>query len=379
LSNKVVTFDGAPPPGTINFGVGQPSADLLPVDLVAAASAEFFAEAQPFDLNYGVPRGDQRFLDALAEFLTTNYASATSDENLFVTGGNSQAMSLVATVFAEPGDTVFVEEPSYFLAFNIFRDHGLNIVGIPMDDDGPDIGALQDALGSHSPAFFYTIPSYHNPTGICASAERRRAIVNLAQKHKLLIVADEPYQLLYYYDSPPPAYGTMIESADIISLGSFSKILAPGMRLGWIQASDRLLQRILRIGLIHSGGSINHISSHIARCAMTSGSLDKHIDELRSTYRGRVEAMHDALTEHFGDIAEWTRPDGGYFMWLRLLDESIDTKPLKNKALAAETGFSAGSLFSGTSELRNYLRLSFAHYNEDDIREGVARLRPVFD
>lgn len=379
MADNIVTFDGAPPPGTINFGVGQPSADLLPVDLVAAASAEFFAEAQPFDLNYGVPRGDQRFLDALAAFLTSNYQSTASAENLFVTGGNSQAMSLVATVFAKPGDTVFVEEPSYFLAFNIFRDHGLNIVGIPMDDDGPSISALQEALASHDPAFFYTIPSFHNPTGICASAERRQSIVELAGKHELLIVADEPYQLLYYFDMPPPAYGTMIESADIISLGSFSKILAPGMRLGWIQASDPLLQRILRIGLIHSGGSINHISSHIARCAMTNGSLDTHVDALRGAYRGRVEAMHGALTEHFSDIAEWTQPQGGYFTWLRLLDDSIDTRPLKDKALAAETGFSAGSLFSGTSELRNYLRLSFAHYSEDDIREGIARLRPVFD
>lgn len=306
MASKVVTFDGAPPPGTINFGVGQPSADLLPVEVVREAMQSFLAEAQPFDLNYGVPRGDTRFLDALAAFLTENYGVVASPDSLFATGGNSQAMSLVSTVFAKPGDTVFVEEPSYFLAFKIFRDHHLNIVGIPMDDDGPNMDELEAALGQHSPAFFYTIPSYHNPTGLSSSAERRQKVVELARSHNLLVVADEPYQLLYYYGDPPPAYGTMIDSDIVISLGSYSKILAPAMRLGWIQTSEALIQRILRIGLIHSGGCINHISSHVARHAMTRGLLDAHLEKLRDTYRGRVEAMDAALKEHFDGIAEYS-------------------------------------------------------------------------
>jgi DNA-binding transcriptional MocR family regulator len=242
---EVVTFDGAPPPGTINFGVGQPSADLLPVDLVRTASESFLARAQPFDLNYGVPRGDARFLESLAAFLSANYGSAATADDLFVTGGNSQAMDMVSTVFAKPGDTVFVEEPSYFLAFQIFRDHGLNIVGIPMDESGPRIEALEQALTMHSPAFLYTIPSFHNPTGHSSSASRRQDIVRLARKHKFLIVADEPYQLLHYFDKPPPAYGTMTDSGVVISLGSFSKILAPAMRLGWIQTSNAHIEKLL--------------------------------------------------------------------------------------------------------------------------------------
>jgi DNA-binding transcriptional MocR family regulator len=375
---EVVTFDGAPPPGTINFGVGQPSADLLPVDLVKQASESFLARAQPFDLNYGVPRGDARFLESLAAFLTAHYGSAATADNLFVTGGNSQAMGMVSTVFAQPGDTVFVEEPSYFLAFQIFRDHGLNIVGIPMDEDGPRIEALEQALAKHSPAFLYTIPSYHNPTGHSSSASRRQDLVKLARKHKFLIVADEPYQLLHYFDPPPPAYGTMIDSGVVISLGSFSKILAPAMRLGWIQTSNALILKLLTIGFIHSGGCINHISSHIARHAIDTGLLAAHIKDLRDTYRGRVEAMDEALHKHFAGVAEWSRPDGGYFFWLRF-DESVNTGPLRNKALERKAGFTAGSLFSSKRKLRNYLRLSFAHYDEDDIREGISRLRPLFD
>lgn len=375
--SATVTFDAAPPPGTINFGIGQPSADLLPVDLVRQASQSFFDNAQPLELNYGATEGDERFLDSLAAFLTEGYFSAVTSDQLFVTGGASQALDLVSTVFADPGDTVFVEEPSYFLAFQIFRDHGLNIVGIPVDDDGLCIDAIRQELESHKPAFLYTIPSYHNPGGQCTSEARRRQIVELAVEHDFLIVADEVYQLLYYYDAPPPAYGTMTASDRVVSLGSFSKILAPGMRLGWIQTSADLRDKLMAAGFLNSGGSINHISSHIVRQTIDNGSLASHIKNLRHVYRGRVEAMDDALHEHFSGIAEWTRPDGGYFFWIRF-DESIDTAPLRDKARELETGFQGGAVFSTKGQLSNFLRLSFAHYDEGDIREGIARMWPLF-
>jgi len=375
--NGTVTFDGAAPTGTINFGIGQPSADLLPVDLVRQASDAFFAKAQPLELNYGVTQGDERFLNSLAGFLTKGYGSPASAEELFVTGGNSQALDLVSSVFAKPGDTVFVEEPSYFLAFQIFRDHGLNIVGIPIDEDGLCVESLQRELESHQPAFLYTIPSYHNPGGQSTTAGRRAQIVALAKEHDFLVVADEVYQLLYYYAAPPPAYGTMTASEHIVSLGSFSKILAPGMRLGWIQTSGNLRNELRTSGFVNSGGSINHISSHIVRQTIDNGSLDSHIEKLRGVYRRRVEAMDDALHQHFGDIADWTQPGGGYFFWLRF-DESVNTTPIREAARKAAAGFQTGSVFSSKGQLSNYLRLSFAHYSEDEIREGIARLRPLF-
>jgi DNA-binding transcriptional MocR family regulator len=374
---KTVTFDGAAPEGTINFGIGQPSADLLPVDLVRQASRSFFEDAQPFELNYGVTQGDARFLDSLAGLLTRSYGVPTSGSELFVTGGNSQALDMVSVVWANPGDTVFVEEPSYFLAFQIFRDHGLKIVGIPVDDDGLSVDALEQALKSHKPAFLYTIPSYHNPGGQCTSGERRKRVVELAEEHDFLIVADEVYQLLHYYDAPPPAYGTMSASQRVLSLGSFSKILAPGLRLGWIQTSEHLRDRFKSHGFVNSGGSINHISSLIVREAIDSGSLESHIETLRRRYRSRVEAMDEALHEHFSGIAKWTRPNGGYFFWLTF-DESVDTAPLREKAREVQAGFQGGAVFSSKGLLGNCLRLSFAHYGETDIREGIARLRPLF-
>jgi len=373
----VVTFDEAPPPGTINLGIGQPSADLLPVDLVREASQSFFDSAQPIELNYGVLQGDERFLNLLANFLTAGYASEATADQLFVTGGNSQALDMMSVIFAKPGDTVFVEEPSFFLAFQIFRDHGLKIVGIPVDDDGICVDALRQELATHKPAFLYTIPSYQNPCGLCTSEERRRQIVKLADKHDFLIVADEVYQLLNYFDTPPPAYGTMAASERVLSLGSFSKILAPALRLGWVQTAPNLRKKIGASGFVNSGGSINHISSHIVRQTIQNGTLNSHIEHLRSAYRGRVTAMDDALNEHFGSIAQWTRPDGGYFFWMRF-NEAVNTTPLREKARELETGFQAGAVFSSQGQYRDCIRLCFAHYNEDDIREGIARMRPLF-
>lgn len=374
--NSTVTFDGAAPEGTINFGIGQPSADLLPVELVREASRAFFEEAQPFELNYGVTQGDERFLEALAGFLSDGYQSPTTADHLFVTGGNSQALDLVSVVFARPGDTVFVEEPSYFLAFQIFRDHGLNLVGIPVDEDGLCVESLERELANHRPAFLYTIPSYHNPGGQSTTAERRQKVVELAVKHDFIIVADEVYQLLNYFDTPAPAYGTMADSNQVVSLGSFSKILAPGMRLGWIQTSPKLRDSLSASGFVNSGGSINHISSLIARKAIDSGSLETHIEKLRAIYRARVQAMDEALQEHFAAAATWRRPNGGYFFWLQL-NEPIDTKQYRQKAREAETGFQPGSLFSSEGQLENHLRLSFAHYSPEQIREGIARLAKV--
>ena len=372
-----VTFDEAAPAGTINLGIGQPSPDLLPVELVRDASNSFFDGAEPNDLNYGVKAGDSRFLDALGRFLAQEYGAEVDPGCLFVTGGNSQALDLVSCLFARPGDTIFVEEPTYFLAFEIFRDHGLDIVGVPLDEEGLDLSALRKRLEAHRPAFLYTIPSYHNPGGQCLTAARREELVALSREHGFLIVADEVYQLLYYGDPPPPALGTMIETETVLSLGSFSKILAPGLRLGWIQTAPALHQRLLGSGFVSSGGSINHFASHMARCAMDSGALAAHVERLRAAYRARVAAMDEALHEHFAGRARWRRPEGGYFFWLEF-DGSVDTGPLRKRAAQLETGFQPGTVFSTDGGLANCMRLSFAHYREDHIREGVRRLSRLF-
>jgi 2-aminoadipate transaminase len=377
-TSSKVTFDGAPPPGVINFGIGQPSDDLLPVHILKAASDDFLSVARPMELNYGEKQGDIRFRESLADFLSFQYDADTRPESLLLTCGNSQALNFICERFTHPGDTVFVEEPTYFLAFQIFRDHGLNIVPIPMDEDGLIIDALKRALETHTPTLLYTIPSFSNPGGQTLSASRREALVELSRLHNFVIAADEVYQMLPYFGEVPPALGTMIDRGNVISMGTFSKILAPGMRLGWMQTSPGLMEIALNSGWVNSGGAVNHVASHIARHAIDMGLQESFIETLQDCYRERVLTMHESLRKHLSGKASWVRPDGGYFFWVKL-DEHIDTKQLRKKAFGFDVGFQPGEVFTSSGGCKNYLRLSFAHYNDDDIREGVARLAKLLD
>lgn len=367
------TFDEAPEPGVINFGVGQPSADLLPLDQVRTASERFFREAVPVELNYGEKQGDVRFREALADLLSARYGQAVAAGSLFLTAGSSQGLDFVCERFTSPGDTVFVEEPSYFLAFQIFRDHGLDVVGIPMDGAGMDLDRLESELAHRRPRLVYVIPSFHNPTGQSLSLERRERLVALSQQHGFLVVADEVYQMLHCHEPPAPALGTWAESGTVLSLGSFSKILAPGMRLGWIQCSAPLLRRLLTSGAVVSGGSFNHFTSHVVRHLMEAGLQSEFIDFLRGQYRRRLDAMDAALRNHLDGQARWQRPAGGYFFWLELARD-VDAAVALKQAAALGTGFQPGAVFSSRSGQRNCLRLSFAHYSEPDIHAGIARV-----
>jgi DNA-binding transcriptional MocR family regulator len=367
-----VTFDSAPAPGVINFGIGQPSVDLLPVNLLREAADGFLAQAQPLDLNYGERQGDAGFRSALAGFLAPEYEFPVTAESLFVTAGNSQALDFVCGQFAREGDTVFIEEPSYFLAHQIFSDHGLQIVGIPVDGDGLVIEALEEELARHLPTLLYTIPSYHNPGGQTLSAERRRRLARLSREHGFIVVADEVYQLLHYFGKPPPAMGTLTGEGNILSLGSFSKIMAPGLRLGWIQTSPDLMDRILGTGVVNSGGCFNQFASLVMRQAIQSGQQQSMLTRLRSAYRGRLETMDRALHAEVGSRARWRKPAGGYFFWLEF-DPALDTARLRQRAAEFRTGFQPGEVFSCRRGLNRFLRLSFAHYRQDEIEEGVSR------
>jgi DNA-binding transcriptional MocR family regulator len=374
---RKVTFDVSGDPATINFGIGQPSEDLLPIDLVQTAADRFLTGASPAELNYGERQGDQAFRDALGQFLSTEYGAPVAAESLFVTAGNSQALDFVCALLTKPGDTVIVEEPSYFLAFRIFEDHGLNIVPVPLDHDGMNIDALEEVLTQTKPSLVYTIPSFQNPGGQSLSLDRRRRLAELSRRHDFTVVADEVYQMLWYGEPPPPALGTLADQGNILSLGSFSKILAPGMRLGWIQTAAPLMERLLDSGVINSGGSFNQFTSLVVREALERGLQAAFVEKLRATYASRVEAMDAALKAHFEGWARWRKPGGGYFFWLEF-GEDVDATALRSEAARFQTGFQPGQNSSSRGGLRNCLRLSFAHYGEDEIREGVGRLARLF-
>ena len=367
------TFDGAPEQGTINFSVGQPSADLLPLSLLRGACERFFAGAQPLELNYGERQGDARFRAALAAFLRDSGGDEVDPQSLMLTGGISQALDFACSRLTRPGDTVFVEEPSYPYSFPIFRDHGLKVVGIPLDGEGMDLGECERQLALHRPKLLYTIPAYNNPTGQTLGLDRRERLVELSRRHGFIIAADEVYQLLYHGTPPPHSFGTLIDRGNVLSFGSFSKILAPGLRLGWIQASAELMRILTASGALVSGGNFNHFTSHIVRQLMETGELASFVAHLRSSYAARVEAMDTALRTHLGGVATWRKPLGGYFFWLEL-PAGIDAGSLQDAAHAAGTGFLPGAACCTSGGLKNCLRLSFAHYSVADIHEGVARL-----
>lgn len=371
--DKILTAQLDIPPDVIDFGAGQPSLHLLPLALLREAAASRLADSNAAYLAYGAIQGDGYFRQVLADYLAAHYQMQVDYDSLFVTGGASQGLDLICTLFSRPGDTIFVEEPSYFLALRIFADHRLNIVSLPMDDQGLIVEAVEHELSQHTPAFLYTIPTFHNPTSVTLAAERRNRLVQLSQQHDLVIVADEVYHLLSYAAAPPPPLASHIDLSPIISLGSFSKIMAPGLRLGWIQAGTKLMDRIAGCGLVDSGGSLNHFTSGVMRSAIELGLLDKQLANLKSVYSRRKNALSNALRELLPDSVRFVEPDGGFFIWLEFEDR-IDTDKLLAAARQHKVGFLPGIKFSGQNGLKSDARLSFAYFDVPELEEGARRL-----
>ena len=214
-----------------------------------------------------------RFRTALSDFLGKSTGSPVDPDSLMLTAGISQALDFVCGRFTRPGDVVFVEEPSYPYSFPIFRDHGLEILGVRVDGAGVDVDVLERELAKRRPKLVYTIPAFHNPTGQVLDRARRERLISLSREHGFIIVADEAYQLLHHGTPPPPSFGALGGDGNVLSLGTFSKILAPGLRLGWIQTTPDLMATLLASGALVSGGNFNHFTSHVVRQLMESGEL----------------------------------------------------------------------------------------------------------
>jgi len=375
----MTTFSSAQkeiPPGTIDLAIGQPSPWLLPAAAMQKASAHCAADPGCVLLAYGAEQGDGHFRLALSRFLEGIYSIPVDPAHLLVTNGASQAIDLICTLFSKAGDTIFVEEPTYFLARKIFADHQLTPVALPMDADGLVVDALEEELKRTRAAFLYTIPTYHNPTSSCLSASRRETLAELSRRYDILVVADEVYHPLSYTAAPPPPLAASCLSAKVISLGSFSKILAPGLRLGWLQAAPAVIGRIVQCGLLDSGGGLNPFTSGVVRGAMELGLMDENLALLKKTYSRRMQAMCAALRSGLPASVRFTEPSGGFFIWLSL-PEGRDTLEILRKAQKRDMEFMPGPKFSSRQGLKNCLRLSFAYYDTPDLLKGIERLVAV--
>ena len=371
------------PDGVIDLGWGHPSPRLHPTDALAAAAQRTLGQQSPEPLQYGAVQGFGPLLESLATWLSAQEAYSGGDggvrpESLFLTAGASAAIDLAATLYTTAGDTVIVEEPTYYLIQQIFVDHGLSVVGVPTDADGLDtdaLGRMLDAGRLPGAKLLYTIPTYQNPNGSVLPLARRRHLIELAMRHGFTIIADEVYQLLHYGPPPPPPLAMLDPSTDgcVISLGSFSKILSPGLRLGWVHAAPGIIRRFVDSGVAASGGGLNHLAATLAHATLELGLLDANIDRLRQVYGQRRDALADILRAELAEAVDFTPPGGGYFYWLTLRD-GIDTAALLPAARVAGVSYRPGAAFSASDSFPSALRVSISLYETDELAAGVRRL-----
>ena len=360
------------PPGFIDLGRGDPDHALLPLEALQLSAESYFSTGDRRPLQYGIEQGDGYFRRDLAGFLTGVYGLPVDPDLLFITSGASSALDLICTLFTQPGDVIFLEEPTYFLALRIFQDHGLKIVSVPKDQEGLCLEGLEERIIKYQPKLIYIIPTFQNPSGRTLSHERREKLVALAWQRNVLIVADEVYQLLAYTQTPPVPFATYAgQQKHVISVNSFSKILAPGLRLGWVHAHATVIQHMAGSGLLDSGGGMNPFTSALVRNLVASGGLDANILRLRMEYARRLDAMCAALNKYL-PAAEWTLPQGGFFYWVRL--SGMDAAELRRAAESCQVGLRQGALFSNQEGMQDYFRLSFSFYDPTRIEEGVRRL-----
>lgn len=363
-------------PGIIELGWGHPDPALLPAANIARAAEIALRCASATALAYGAEQGPRQLLASLAGWLSQREGAAIRPEQLFITGGVSQALDLLCTLLSRPGDAVLVQAPVYHLALRIFADHGLALMPVASDEQGLRVDAVAAALADlaaqgRSPRFLYTVPTWCNPTGVSLTDDRRRALVALAERHGLLILEDDVYRELWYDAPSPPALGSLAPET-VIRLGSFSKILAPGLRLGWLVAPPALVKRCVGCGLLDSGGGLNHFTAHVVAAYLELGLLDDHIARLRAAYRGRRDALLAALARHLPAGCRWQRPGGGFFAWVEL-PQGCDAAALLPAAEAAGVSYVPGARFFAGDGGARYVRLAFSLLAAGELEEGARR------
>ncbi len=355
----------------IDLAVGHPEPDLLPVDLFRSLSVE------QQNLAYGEQAGDSAFRHTLSAWLTEDYGQPVKADELLVTNGSSNALDMVCSQLSQPGATVLVEDPSYFIALRLFKARGFNVVAVPMDEEGIELQALEQAIQQYKPAFIYTIPSFHNPAGVTQSDSRRQGLVKLAVQNQCPVVSDEVYQSLYFGEKPPAPLACYDSNAPVLSVGSFSKILAPGLRLGWIQGSGELFSSLKNSALLQSGGGLAPVTSALVGSLITSGEFQKNLTYLRQTYATRSEVLYDGLVSTFGDQIRLNKPDGGYFLWVSFVD-GRDVALKRDEAKQSGVNYLPGNLCSANDQFHSSMRLCFAWYPQQSLMTACERLGLVF-
>ncbi|MGW0189574.1 aminotransferase-like domain-containing protein [Streptomyces sp. NPDC003362] len=359
-------------PEVINFAGGLPAPELFDAEGVAAAYRDVLAETPARALQYSTTEGEPTLRAALAA-RTSLRGPATGPDDVLVTTGSQQALSLLATALIEPGDTVLVENPCYLAALQVFGFAGARIVPVPGDADGMDPGALEELVVRERPKLLYTVPTFQNPTGRTLPADRRAAIAAVAARRGLWIVEDDPYGELRFEGERVPWIASYEDAADrTVLLGSFSKVMAPGLRLGWLRAPAGLLRACAvakQAADLHTP-TVNQLA---AARYLADRDLDAHVARVARAYGERRDAMLAGLPDALPEGSVWNRPEGGMFLWVRL-PEAYDTTALLPKVVEQDVAYVPGAPFHAGEPDRSTLRLCFVTQTPEEIGEGLRRL-----
>ena len=366
-------------PEVISLAGGLPDTSTFPAEDVAALMARVAANASARSLQYGPTDGMDALKACIVQVMAAEGMDVGEDELLVTTGGQ-QVIDLVCKTLIDPGDVIVAEGPTYPGAVPTFGAYEADVIQIEMDSDGMRVDRLEETLDrlereARTPKFIYTVPTFQNPTGVTMSLERRRRLVRLAAERELLVLEDNPYGLLRYEGEPLPPLYALDRGEYVIYLGTFSKILAPGLRLGWTAAPRPVLEKL---NLAKQGADLcsSTFAQHFVIEYFAQRDWRDLLDRLREVYRRRRDTMLDALAEHFPHEAEWTRPAGGLFVWATLPDY-IDTTDLLARALREHVAFVPGRAAFLDGRGASSMRLNFSGAGEADLSEGISRIGTV--
>jgi 2-aminoadipate transaminase len=372
-------------PGMISFGGGLPAPEVFPIKAFEQACARVLRDQGAQALQYGATEGYRPLREMIARH-TCRYGVTVTADNILITSGSQQALDLVGKVFINPGDHVLVERPTYLAALQAWNAYGGQYTTVGMDDDGMLPEELEPALRG-GPKFIYALPNFQNPTGVTLSLERRRTLVRLADHYGAPIIEDDPYgQLRYEGDHLPSLVSLDSEyrsgngkpyTGNVMYMSTFSKTLAPGLRLGWITGPAGVIERLVQAKQgtdLHTSTFNQFVAYEVAH----GGFLDEHVKVIRRVYRERRDAMLAAMEEFFQPGVTWTHPQGGLFLWVRF-PEGLDAVDVLKEAIKDGVAFLAGAPFFADHSNANTARFNFSNADPDKIREGVRRIGAVLE
>ena len=368
-------------PGIISFAGGFPDSAMFDVDGIREASNQALTDEPGAALQYGATEGYQPLREQLAAFMQTKGALDVAPEQLIVTTGSQQALDLLGKTMISPGDKVIVEGPTFLATIQCFRLYGAQLISAPVDAHGVNTDTLEQLMAEHHPKMVYLIPTFGNPSGALLSLERRKRVLELAVKYQTLIVEDDPYGDLYFGEAPPPSMLALSSqvpgSRDLLAhCGSLSKVLSPGLRVGWMVAPPELLAKATMCKQF-SDAHTSTFAQATAAQYLKAGRMPATLAHVRQVYAERAQAMGNALRKELGDAIDFVQPQGGLFVWARLTGANGKTRDgaeFAKRAIDKGVAFVPGVPFYAANPDPATLRLSFATADVARIEEGVARL-----